>query len=57
MKIINPEVLLKNLDDQFALLALIEAQGTIKIQAVKSSLLIFRDVIQNSIEETNEEKK
>jgi hypothetical protein len=57
MKIIRPELLLKHINDEFALLSLVEDQGTIKIQTLKASLIIFRNLIQNSIEETNEEDK
>lgn len=57
MKIINPEVLLKNIENHFALLALVEDQGTIKIQSVKASLTILKNLIKDSIEDTNDEKK
>lgn len=57
MKKINPEVLLKNIDDQFALLALVEAQGTFKIQTLKACLILFKNIIKDSIEEDNEEDK
>lgn len=57
MKVINPDVLMKNIDDQFALLSLVEDHGSIKIQTLKVMLIILKNVIKDSIEEHNEEIK
>ena len=54
MKIINPDVLLKNIDDQFALLGLVEGQGTIKVQTLQASLMTLKNLIKYSIEECDE---
>jgi len=51
MKTINPDALLKKIDDQFALLSLVEDQGTIKIQTLKACLIIFKNIIKDSIED------
>lgn len=57
MKIIRPELLLKHIDDHFALLGLVEAQGTFKIQALKAMLIILKTLIEDSIEEIDIEIK
>ena len=54
MKKINPDTLLKNIEDQFALLGLVEDHGTIKIQTLKASLMILKNLIKDSIEEEND---
>jgi len=57
LKIIRPELLLKHIDDHFALLGLVEAQGTFKIQALKAMLIILKTLIEDSIEEIDIEIK
>jgi len=54
LKSINPDTLLKKIDDQFSLLGLVEDHGTIKIQTLKACLIIFKNIIKDSIEEHNE---
>ena len=56
MKIIRPEFLLKHIDDQLALLSLVEDQKSIKIETLKASLMILKNMIKDSIEDYNNEK-